>query len=176
MAQGSFFSGRSHRSNTLSRDRLSGSCIVDEDDHVTDALSFSLRLEEDLFISVLSFAISGERYQLCSRIQGEETHCREQILLCRRYQRDFQLAYPIGLFRSPRFFNQHPHRAEDGPLLFQLSEVERVFRERINTPRVSKLFLFQILIVSRGRINFRKYRRYLVFEGEERGEGGSNIC
>lgn len=94
------------------------------------SLSFSLRLEENLFISVLSFAISGERYQLCSRIQGEETHCREQILLCRRYQRDFQLAYPIGLFRSPRFFNQHPHRAEDGPLLFQLSEVERVFQRR----------------------------------------------
>lgn len=55
-AEGSFFLGRSHRSNTLSRDRLSGSCIVDEDDHRCYSLSlyFSsfLCLGEDLFILV----------------------------------------------------------------------------------------------------------------------------
>lgn len=58
VAQGSFFSGRSHRSNTLSRDRLSGSCIVDEDDHVTDAtLSLSLFLPSSRrgFVHLCSF-------------------------------------------------------------------------------------------------------------------------
>lgn len=97
-AEGSFFLGRSHRSNTLSRDRLSGSCIVDEDDHRCYSLSISLLFLERICSSLSS---SAQRGMLRNSDALQGINCFPDVLLL------LSSLLKRGFFFFNRFFNQH---------------------------------------------------------------------